>query len=425
MESCLTYLTSSQLLFSHRCLTTLNIDTDEQLELFRVSQEDVEFLKSGVRESTKNSYKYKNSEWDKFKQKYGYEKTLGLEDLPLNTQRIVLVKFIRHLHESHVSTSVIGSTVASLQFLMKVHCQSVKVFSDPTIQLARKATLPSQRSESLRKEQSRRYPVTLDMLIWLRKDYFVNGDIDDKMTYLGCILAFTFIWRISQYVSDNSVDEHAVLAEDVRFKLVTGEIKRPWELKSVTKSRVESVVFVIRSNKQRGNETQYLYLGRKSTQEVQLLEDLIEWCHISGVKEGQPFMSRYATKNTRVTHKRLTRKMVSTALKVVASSFGFDAVHFTPHGLRIGAATSAKAKAGRQLVQETAGWSKESNNDLRYELGTPMDDNALSISRTHFSVLTADQVKSMMEVQSQPSSTRGQRRSASGVRPRGREHGAR
>jgi len=94
--------------------------------------------------------------------------------------------------------------------------------------------------------------------------------------------------------------------------------------------------------------------------------------------------------------------MVSTALKVVATAFGFDAVHFAPHGLRIGAATAGKAKGGREFVQETAGWDKDSGNDLRYEHGTPLDDNALSISRTCFSILTAEQVKTMMSVTAQP-----------------------
>jgi len=124
-------------------------------------------------------------------------------------------------------------------------------------------------------------------------------------------------------------------------------------------------------------------------------------------------------------HKNLTRKMISTALKVVAAAFGFDACHFTPHGLRIGAATATRAKASRELVQETAGMSKTSNNDLIYEKGTPMDDNALSISRTCFSILTADQVKTMMGVRAVPESTRDQRRSAVGVRPRGRGYGRR
>ena len=110
--------------------------------------------------------------------------------------------------------------------------------------------------------------------------------------------------------------------------------------------------------------------------------------------------------------------MVSTALKVVATSFGFDSVHFTPHGLRIGAATSSKAKGDRQFVKETAGWSETSNNDLRYEHGTPLDDNALSISRTCFSILTAEQVKTMMSVEAVPKPARGRRRSAVGDRPR-------
>ena len=378
------------------------LDYNTELDIYNVTSEDVEFLRQGVSNSTAKSYKYKIVEWDRFKQKFGYEHDMVLDKLPFATQRIVLVKFIRHLHESKVSPNVIGSILASVQFILKVHCKDIKVFTDPTIQMARRAVQPSQRSESLRKEKSKRYPVTLDMLTWLREDYFVRGNIDDKMTYLGCILGFTFIWRVSQYVSDNKFG-HAILSEDVRFKLLTGEIKRPWELMNIAKSRVECIVFIVRSNKQRGNETQHLYLGRKSVKETQLLEDLVDWCRLSEIKEGDPFMSRYMTNRGKVTQKRLTRKMVSTALKVVASAFGFDKVHFAPHCLRIGAATAGKAKGGRAFVKDTAGWSDKSDTDQRYEHGTPLDDNALSISRTCFSILTAEQVRTMMSVSTQPS----------------------
>ena len=91
------------------------------------------------------------------------------------------------------------------------------MFIDPTTQVARRVVQPSQRSEYRRKEKSKRYPVTLNMFTWLHEDYFVRGDIDDNMTYLGCILGFTFVWRVSQYVSDNKVG-HAIQSEGVRFK---------------------------------------------------------------------------------------------------------------------------------------------------------------------------------------------------------------
>ena len=110
--------------------------------------------------------------------------------------------------------------------------------------------------------------------------------------------------------------------------------------------------------------------------------------------------------------------MGSIALNVVATAFGFNAVHFTPHGLRIRAATAGKAKGGREFVQDTAGRDEDSDNDLRYEHGTPLDDNALSISRTYFSILITEQVKTMMSVTAQPTqyinTLPGRRRSAVG-----------
>ena len=53
-------------------------------------------------------------EWDRFQQKFGYEHDMVLDKLPFVTQQIVLVKFIRHLHESKVLQNVFGSILVSI-----------------------------------------------------------------------------------------------------------------------------------------------------------------------------------------------------------------------------------------------------------------------------------------------------------------------
>ena len=126
---------------------------DPQLcsELFEVSEHDKEFLQQGVVSSTRGSYKSNIKQWVRFKEKFGYDTNMELEQLSTDKQRIVLIKFIRYLYELKTPSTVIGSVLASVQYYMKVKCADVKIFTDSSIQLARRAALPSQRSESLRK----------------------------------------------------------------------------------------------------------------------------------------------------------------------------------------------------------------------------------------------------------------------------------
>jgi len=64
---------------------------------------------------------------------------MTLDNLPFATQRIVSFKFMRHLHENKVSSNVVGSILAIVQFLLKMHHEDIKVFTDPTIQMALRA----------------------------------------------------------------------------------------------------------------------------------------------------------------------------------------------------------------------------------------------------------------------------------------------
>ena len=313
-----------------------------------------------------------------------------------------------------LSSGTIKKACASLRFESAVHGDSTQVFDNDSITLARKATLDSKRNISIQKEQRKRFPVTLDMIMWMRTYYYSRGDIDSKMTYVGCVMAFTYMWRVSQYVLSSQSEEHAILAEDVR--IYTSKVKYffPWELESIDRKQIESALFIVRSGKA-GNETNYLFLGRKSKIESQLLDDIVEWSQLSGVQRGDPFLSRYKLHGSRNRRKRLTRRMISSALKIAAAAFGMDAVAFASHSLRIGGATSLKAKGGsrdtiKRIAGSTAGWSQNSCADEIYQLGTEfddnvlsrLDDNALSISRTCFRVLTAEEVRRLTNIVERP-----------------------
>jgi hypothetical protein len=378
---------------------------------FQLNEQDREFLRKGVMQETIRSYKGVEKYWAAYLRYQKLPASFKFIELTEHEQRSTLVKYMRYLKEIGYSSGAVRKAVAQLRFDTVSCGQSVKIFDeDETVKLARRAIRESKRETSIRKDDHKRFPVTIDMISWMRGHYYVKGNIDQQMTYIGCVLAFAYMWRSSQYIMSNGGEDHHIHAEDVQLYVSKTQYYYPWEMrdKKVNTKAVDQILFIVRSGKM-GNETNYLNLGRKSPLESQLVNDIVEWCKSSGVRKGDPLLSRYqADANCRNRHKKLTRRMVSQALKITAQAHGLNALAFASHSLRIGGSTSLKAKgASRKVIKRiagaTAGWSEESAADEIYQLGTELDDNALSISRTCFRVLTSEEVKRMeTAVQRQP-----------------------
>ena len=365
-------------------------------------RKDEALCRRGVKPSTAKRYAGALGEWLRFLVLKKLPEGRQLHALPMQQQRRLVVRYIRHLFECAASAASIGVKLAALAFALKVAGKDVAVFDDPTVALARRAILPNAREESLRRERRKRMPVTFDMTEWARVHYWRDAAgvkderaaADDRMTYIGIVLAFAFLWRVSQYVLDSQV-QHAIMAEDVNFFLYDKTVRCPWEMAGMNPARVESILFVSRSSKNdKAGRGKYMYLQRKSPSESQLLETVVQWCSESGVRRGDPLLCRWYNGK----RKLLTRKMVNNALKVMAAAFGYDTVAFafSSHSLRIGGATSMMAAGvDKERVRIAGGWA-EGGCDEIYELANPLDDNALSIASSCFRLLTVSDVEKML-----------------------------
>ena len=359
----------------------------------------------GVAKSTLKKYTAARSDvWDEYLRVKRHPADLDLAVLPVEEQRRIIVRFIRYLlEEKKESADQVALRLVTLQFELKTTCKDIAIFSDATIALARKGMQPSAREKSKKREQRARAPVTKDILLGSKHRFWryssspkdAREAMDDRMTYVGLELAFAFLWRISQYVLDSQCAEHALMCEDVNIFMLDGTVRFPWEMRDEDAKKVERILFVSRSSKNdKGGRGQYMYLQRKSEDEIELLEMVAQWCKESGVRQGDPLLCRYF--NGR--RKKLTRKMINTSLKVIAASFGLQSVAFafSSHSLRIGGATSMiAAGADPERVRRLGGWAEGGCAEI-YELATPLDDNALSISSTCFKVLTLAEVMAMI-----------------------------
>lgn len=273
------------------------------------------------------------------------------------------------------------------------------------VELARKSTQPTARERSLLKEKRKRLPVTLDMLEWLRNYLWkpletipVRQTCDDRMTFVGVVLAFAFLWRVSQYVCDSSCASHAIQSEDVLIIPYVGSPVQVYSASTLNPAQVKSILFVVRSSKSdRSGRGQYVYLQRNTPREETLLTTIVEWLQTAGHIQGDPLMCRRVPGNT--IRKLLTRKMVSSALKAMATAHGYEEVAFafTPHSLRIGGATSMiNHGKTKDQVRRIAGWAPGTGNEEIYELDTPLDDNAMSVPSNCFQLLEASQLANII-----------------------------
>jgi len=344
-------------------------------------------------------YKRRSALWDHFLVKNAVDIEWVIQQ-DIDQQRAVMVDFVLYMYgEAELGENEISRILSALRHRFICECYSTVVFTDASV-LAVKSSVRrgSGRDRNIIKERKRRLPVTLDFVEKARSVLWGAGDIDRNMTYIGIMLAFNFMWRASEYIMDSACDKHAILTDDLVF--ITHHCTsryRTWEMASVNGYSIGTILFVIRSSKaDRPAQGRYLYLSRKSPVESQLLDDVIFWVKSSGTLIGEPLLSRRKMNNMRVRHKKMTREMMTAALREVAVQCKFTGemvFAFTPHSLRIGGATSMMASGkDRSVVKRVGGWAYDSSCDEMYYMNTALDDGALSVSRTCFEVLTTEDV---------------------------------
>jgi hypothetical protein len=318
-----------------------------------------------------------------------------------NDKAVVLVEFVMHLFISRgLSANEVTMSCSALSTRFAMNCKGRDPFEHASVRMAKEACRADPRLQNIAKEMRRRMPVTVDMIDKHRELYW-GQDVDRAMTYVGTVLAFNFMWRVSEYVFTKDSDDHTLRADDVLYITKKGRAGNrkflfPWQVRgrSMNSEVVDTVLFVVRSSKaDRQGKGRYLYLRRRSVRESRLVDDLVHWAQWSGVQSKMPYLSRIHNGRTKL----LTRRMINESLKAVATAMGFDTMifAFSSHSLRIGGATALiSSGASRDSVKRVGGWAEESNCDNIYYANTALDAGALSVERMGFiDHLTVDEVK--------------------------------
>jgi len=314
-------------------------------------------LTQAVAPNTQRSYSGVKERWGDFMTKKFPAIDLWLTGLTNKEQRVVLISYMKMTVDDHRR---LDTEMGGLRHLFRVNLADLNIFDDGVVQGARRSLKPRGRDVCIRTEQRMRAPFTVELLRWARTHYW-NGGADEKMTYLGAALQYALVWRISELISD----EHGLLTEDVVYVTSTNEHVLAPQLSFHMFSSVKMIQVISRSSKTRASRGKTEVICREDPDSDQLVLDLMSWAGVSGVQNGNFFLSRFA--NGR--NKRLTRGMVTNLVKASATHFNLPVSRYSSHSLRIGGPTEMLA-AGVSSSEILLASGHESNAGLLYQLNS-------------------------------------------------------
>ena len=318
------------------------------------------FLSKGVTERTRNGYAASWRAWVVFIGKESSDarrRDVFLEGMKSDTERAVrLALFFKERYENGGMRGRQATAVsAGIRHHFAAALKSVDWFESQIVASARAACRLSCDELREQKKGAKRkatVPVSEDMIaaarvrLWEGKGWGW-GDVDDRMTYVGLMWGFDQVARVSEYTSaETAAEDHCVRLWQLTF-IIDGGVGGAQEvipgaalaermgviaLKDVVACEVEA------SSHKGGALSKKKVIGRRSDEESQWLNDLVEWLSKSKLKAEDQIFTRYAAKTVggKVQRKRLTAEMIRKAVKGMATSVGLPTVRFSSHSLRKG-----------------------------------------------------------------------------------------
>jgi len=336
-------------------------------------------LRSAISSGTSRNYRPYEEVWASFlSDRFAGVDTL-LHRLAEKEKRGILVLFVQHLSSNNLN---IRSGMAALRNLFRTCLEDTKVFDDASVLAARDSCRPNPRVVSLAKEVRLRLPVPFELVRALRTTLWLgDSTVDNKMTYLGILLAYCLCLRVGEYAHDSdSRGKHSIRNEDVYLKCKDNIQRRPWEFSEQSSFEVTTVMIILRSSKvDNTGRGRYEYISPETELHIECLRDLTWWVKNSKTARGEPFLSRYQVFKGKLSYKVLTREMISSALKVGATSLGLDESRISSHSLKIGGPSDMRAAGlGDEAIRRKT--KHTSDASLGYQLSSKRDAGPLTVA---------------------------------------------
>ena len=208
--------------------------------------------------------------------------------------------------------------------------------------------------------------------------------IDRRMVYLAVMWAYNMDARVSEYTApERGGEDHCVRASDLDFELVSGERKKGGQI--LPKPELVCACWVKAASQKTTSVMKMKLIGRRTAEESQFLDDLVNWVTHSGVAESDRLFTRYTElKCGTRSRKLLNARMVRDEIKRTCVLEGLPAEHFSSHSLRKAATTHMRALgASEEDMRDRGGYASGSRVMAQtYDYSSaghgPLSSNALN-----------------------------------------------
>ena len=287
-----------------------------------------------------------------------------LTDWPEQQKSIAVALFLQSRHQRGLREKQATAVTAGVRKHFTAALLSTSFLDAPMISAARVACRLTVKELREKKDgapsTSTKVPICESLLSDMRKKMWKGKgwgkeDIDSKMTYIGCMWGYEMDARVSEYTSHEAdAEDHCVRCRDLIFTVIDnsesyqviggGAYFR--DIRLGKESSLSVAGFRVQASSQKtGAPVKAKFVGRRSPEEAQFLDDLVSFVAFSEVKPTDELFCRYLPRRNSdgPSRKTLWGKMVRTAVKDICVDAGLPPDYFSSHSLRKGATTQMSA----------------------------------------------------------------------------------
>ena len=244
----------------------------------------------------------------------------------------------KHLHPDTISTYMSG-----VRDGFRLQCRDLEVFNHLSLkQLKQSIRLDWRTVDAQTRNFSKLLPLTVEMLMVMRKNAAVFSNIRDHAAYVACLMATTMLLRRSELVV--TIADHFIRSQDVTFHL-----KRPdgsafdcfaYEASRLPSCQLVGVTTYLRSAKADlwgdGYKVSYPVTPLSDNVAYCVATEMFNWAKLARLLPDSPFLSHHAGLGNGM---GLPYHAYAEMIKRTALICGFDPLRFSTHSCRIGGAT--------------------------------------------------------------------------------------
>lgn len=315
---------------------------------------------------------------------------LFLGDLNPHAQAVRLSCYVKHLHDSGIREWTLERDISNLKMVFLEALVDVTSFSSSLLQRTRRAARPTAEEFAIlqaRRVAKQSLPTSLDVIWPLREEYW-SGEtwlcpgLDRRGVWVAIALGFDCGARVSNLAKcDRRRGDHTIKAKDVIVVYLANGDPRPRRAQGGEVLRriagelgdfpgcVLKVEYHFLTGK-KNMPKDWHTLGRRTSEESSLLDDLILYLLRSRVRGTDPLFTRYPGPGDATTFSRkvLTSRQVQGGLDWAAANAGLPLGSVKTSGVRRGCAETARASGATREELCHGRWSSSSNVPFRHYL---------------------------------------------------------